>query len=247
MASAPERSAWAAAAVAAVRPVLVAGSCGSNAAAMAHYMRDQFPFLGLRMAAVTGAWKDGRRAVSAELGPPTGDDLVAFAREMWSLPEREYQYAGAKALALASRRRDLGGLGTRHLAPVRDLLTTKSWWDTVDILAPNVVGALARADPDDVVPVLDRWIEHENIWLVRSALLHQLRWKEVTDPDRLARYCLLAAPSTEFFVRKAIGWALRSYSYVAPDWVEAFVVAHEDELSGLSRREAMKVIERSGT
>jgi 3-methyladenine DNA glycosylase AlkD len=238
---------WAGAAAAAIRPVLAAAGDPSRAEGQAGYMRDQFPFLGARMPQVEAAWRQVRAAVVEAHGPPSGDDLVAFATAMWDLTEREYQYAGAKALAMASRRRDLGGLAARHLEPVRDLLTTKSWWDTVDILAPNVVGGLARAHPDDVVPVLDRWVEHDNIWLVRSALLHQLRWKEATDADRLARYCLLAAPSTEFFVRKAIGWALRSHSYVDPDWVEAFVVAHEDELSGLSRREAMKVIERSRT
>ncbi len=230
--------------MAAVVPALAAGRCPSNAAAQAGYMRDQFPFHGLRMAAVLAAWRAAQREVVAEHGPPTGDDLVAFAEAMWALPEREHQYVAAKALALASRRRDLGGLEARHLTPVRDLITTRSWWDTVDILAPNVVGALARAFPDDVVPQLDRWIEDEDVWLVRSALLHQLRWKEATDAERLARHCLAAAPSTEFFVRKAIGWALRAYSYVAPDWVEAFVRVHDEELSGLSRREAMKVIER---
>ena len=244
MASARDGSAWAAAAAAAVRPALLAGRCEANAEAMARYMRDQFPFLGLRMAAVTNAWAHVRRAVTAELGTPTGDDLVTFAEDMWLLPEREYQYVGAKALALASRRRDRGGLGPEHLDRVGDLITTKSWWDTVDILAPNVVGALARASPRDVVPVLDRWIADEDVWLVRTALLHQLRWKEATDRERLGRHCLTAAPRTEFFVRKAIGWALRSYSYVAPGWVEAFVARHADDLGGLSRREALKVIAR---
>lgn len=238
------RSRWADAAVAAVVPALDAGRCAPNAEGMAHYMRDQFPFHGLKMAAVVEVWRQARAAVTDELGPPTADDLVAFAEEMWRRPEREHQYVGAKALMLASRRKDLGGLEPRHLDAVRDLITTKSWWDTVDILAPNVVGALARAFPEEVVPELDGWIEDEDVWLVRSALLHQLRWKEATDPDRLARYCLVAAPSSEFFVRKAIGWSLRAYSYVAPDWVETFVTDHADELSGLSRREAMKAVER---
>lgn len=223
---------------------LAVGACTPNAEAMRSYMRDQFPFHGLKMAQVVAVWKDVRREVAAELGEPTADDLVALAEAMWELPEREHQYVGAKALMLASRRRDLGGLEARHLAPVRDLIVAKAWWDTVDILAPNVVGALARAYPDDVVPELDRWIEDRDHWLVRSALLHQLRWKAATDPDRLARYCLAVSGNPEFFVRKAIGWALRAYSYVEPEWVEAFVTDHVAVLSRLSRREAMKVIER---
>lgn len=236
--------AWADEAAHRVSTALAAGACAPNAAAMKGYMRDQFEFHGLKMPAVMAVWKDVQAEVTAGLGPPTGDDLIAFAEAMWEEPEREHQYVGAKALARAAKRKDLGGLAPRHLGTIQMLITTRSWWDTVDILAPNVVGRLAMVHGDDVLPVLDEWVAHEDMWLVRSAILHQLKSKDGTDPDRLARYCLVAAPHPDFFVRKAIGWALRQYSYVDVEWVESFVDDNAEVLSPLSAREAMKAIHR---
>jgi 3-methyladenine DNA glycosylase AlkD len=89
---------------------------------------------------------------------------------------------------------------------------------------------------------MDEWIGSENTWLARTALIHQLRYKRETDTDRLFRYCLLRAGDREFFIRKAIGWALRQYSWTDPDAIRAFVAAHEQELSPLSKREALLVI-----
>ena len=92
---------------------------------------------------------------------------------------------------------------------------------------------------------MDRWLVDDDIWLARTAILHQLDWKADTDADWLFAACIRRAGDTEFFIRKAIGWALRSYSYVDPVAVERFVTDHADELSGLSRREALKAIERT--
>ena len=93
--------------------------------------------------------------------------------------------------------------------------------------------------------VMDRWIEHDDIWIARTAILHQNRWKNETDEDRLFRYCERRAGDTEFFVRKAIGWALREYSKTDASAVRAFVALHDSELSGLSKREALKWLERN--
>lgn len=235
---------WAEVATHRITTALAAGACAPNAVAMKGYMRDQFDFHGLKMPTVMAVWRDVQADVTAELGTATGDDLVAFAEAMWDQAEREHQYVGAKALARAAKRKDLGGIAPRHLDRIRTLITTKSWWDTVDILAPNVVGRLALVHGDDVLVVLDGWVTHEDKWLVRSAVIHQLKWKGDTDPDRLARHCLMAAPHPDFFVRKAIGWALRQYSYVDAEWVESFVDANAGVLSRLSAREAMKAIHR---
>jgi 3-methyladenine DNA glycosylase AlkD len=91
-----------------------------------------------------------------------------------------------------------------------------------------------------LVSTMDEWAREENLWLVRTALLHQLRHKEATDSERLFRYCLLRADHPDFFIRKAIGWALREYAKTAPDRVRAFVRSHEARLSPLSVREALK-------
>jgi 3-methyladenine DNA glycosylase AlkD len=101
-----------------------------------------------------------------------------------------------------------------------------------------------RAHPSERA-VMDRWLVDDNIWLARTAIIHQLDWKADTDADWLFAACLRRAGDREFFIRKAIGWALRSYSYVDPTAVETFVTTHAVQLSGLSRREGLKAIERN--
>jgi 3-methyladenine DNA glycosylase AlkD len=128
--------------------------------------------------------------------------------------------------------------GPDFIAVVERLVTTKSWWDTVDSLAKGGAGALVLRHPD-LAATMDRWIDDGNIWLRRTAILHQLGFKERTDAARLFRYCALRAGEQEFFIRKALGWALREYSKVDAEAVRAFVSEHERELSGLSKREAL--------
>ena len=122
---------------------------------------------------------------------------------------------------------------------VRPLITAKPWWDTVDELAAHVIGPLV-ATYHGLIATMDDWSGDENMWLVRTAILHQVRYRETTDSERLFRYCAAQAGHRDFFVRKAIGWALREYAKVAPETVRAFVAEHSTELSGLSRREALK-------
>ena len=128
-------------------------------------------------------------------------------------------------------------LESRHLADIEGLITAKSWWDTVDGLAAWCVGGLVRVDRT-LVTEMDRWIDADDIWLARSAILHQLRWGADTDADRLFDYSLRRAGDTEFFIRKAIGWALRQYARIDPDAVRTLVTTHE--FSGLTRREALR-------
>lgn len=208
---------------------------------MEAYMRNQFPFLGLTSPVLRQAIKPflaaGREATAAQ--------LLATATACWDQPEREFQYAGAILLRKWADRLEPGQLEANAAHPstpsVEALITTKSWWDTVDSLAPWTVGPLVTAHPG-LLAVMDRWIEHDNIWLARTALLHQLSYKDQTDADRLFAYSARRASDTEFFVRKAIGWALRQYARQDPDAVRCFVAEHADELSGLSKREALKHI-----
>ncbi len=203
-----------------------------RAAGMRAYMRDQFDFLGLpapRQLALN-------REILAGLGRPGADDLRATALACWALPEREFQYFAQKWLRRHAKALPSGFLGT-----ARTLLTTKSWWDTVDEIATHVVGPLVLADPA-LVSAIDGWARDDNIWLVRAAILQQNRYREATDPDRLFRYCADQAGHPDFFVRKAIGWALREYAKADPDAVRAFVSSHRDTLSGLSQREALRSV-----
>ena len=201
----------------------------SAAVDMAKYMRGQFAFLGIASPRRVAL----EREALAGSAKPSVDELLSAARVLWDLPEREFQYA---ACGLLSRHANL--LGPSHLSAVRDFIVTKPWWDTVDTLAAHVVGTMVAAEPDLRLQ-MDEWIADDNLWVVRTALLHQLRFKASTDAGRLFRYCALQAGHRDFFIRKAIGWALREYSKTDSNAVRSFVAAHETELSPLSKREAL--------
>jgi 3-methyladenine DNA glycosylase AlkD len=201
-----------------------------RASAMAAYMRGQFPYYGLP----TPAQRAAAGEAAAGLGQPTEADLVQLATVCWARPQREWQYTACDALARRAKHCS-GAL----LSTVEHLVTTKSWWDTVDGLAAQTTGALVAAHPE-LVHVMDVWIDADDFWLARTAILHQLRYKAATDVDRLFEYCSRRAADSEFFIRKAIGWALREYSKTDPAAVAAYVTANEGRLSGLSRREALK-------
>jgi 3-methyladenine DNA glycosylase AlkD len=203
---------------------------------MHKYMRDQFPYVGIPT--------PQRRALSREVlagqPRPDEDDLRAIALACWDLPEREYQYFAVDLLAGHPR-----GPTPEFLDTVRRLVTTKSWWDTVDPLASRVVGSIVAAHPA-TVSTMDSWLVDENLWLARTAILHQLTYKQGTDTARLFRYCLARADHRDFFIRKAIGWALRQYAWTDPEAVRRFVAAHATELSPLSVREATKNLTPTG-
>jgi 3-methyladenine DNA glycosylase AlkD len=198
---------------------------------MRAYMRDAFPFLGIK----TPRRREVSRRVLAGLPAPSEADLRAVAVACWELPEREYQYFAVDWLARHGR-----VCGPSFLTTAETLITTKSWWDTVDALASHLVGAIVATHPT-AVSAMDIWITDDNVWLARTALLHQLRYKDRTDADRLFRYCTIQAGHRDFFIRKAVGWALREYAKTAPDDVRDFVT-RTPTLSNLSIREALKNI-----
>ncbi|MFD3541050.1 DNA alkylation repair protein [Streptomyces sp. NPDC058662] len=205
-----------------------------RAAAMAAYMKNVAPFLGIPAPL--------RRELSGAVvrgAPEPGEaDCAALALGCWRLPEREYQYFAVDYL-----RRHVPRCSSNLLPVVRRLVVTVPWWDTVDLLAAHTVGPLVAADPA-LGAVMDEWIEDEDPWIVRTALLHQLRRKGSTDADRLFAHCRRRAGHPDFFVRKAVGWSLREYARTDPDAVRAFVAAEGDRLSPLSAREALRNLPR---
>ena len=208
---------------------------------MARYMRDQFAFLGVPSAGQKAAWRDATAAVPRVLPEAV---VVDAAHDLWARPEREHLYL---ACTLVNRHTGSPPRSPRatpaFLDTVEDLLTTDPWWDTVDALATHAVGDLVRHHPALRARV-DAWLVGDDMWLVRSALLHMNRWRHATDADWLFAACLARADHPDFFVRKAIGWALREYSKTDATTVVAFVAANEGALSGLSRREALVWLER---
>jgi len=202
-----------------------------DAQAMSAYMKGLFPFLGLK--------KPLRAALTKPLferaNLPSKAELQATCEALWALPEREYQMVALDLIRKFERQ-----LVPEDLAWIKALILEKSWWDSVDFLATHAVGALLERYPAHIRPVLETWIHDPNMWLNRSAIIAQILYRKNLDVDFLEAAILPHIPSKEFFLRKAIGWALRSHAARDPRWVLAFVEAHRAELSGLSIREALK-------
>ncbi|GAA3457036.1 DNA alkylation repair protein [Dactylosporangium matsuzakiense] len=205
------------------------------AAPMRAYMRERFEFLGIQSV----ARRQLTVGVLREAARPTAEpDVLAVARACWALPEREYQYFACDYLI-----RHVRLLSPAAVPVLRELITTKSWWDTVDALASNVVGPLVTAFPP-LVSTMDAWTEPgTDLWLVRTAILHQLKYRTRTDAGRLFDYCERWQAEPDFFIRKGIGWALREYAKTDPARVRSFVDSHPG-LSALSAREALKHLTR---
>jgi 3-methyladenine DNA glycosylase AlkD len=193
-------------------------------------MRHRFDFLGIS----TPRRRALSRDVLAGLSAPSEADLLSVAGTCWTLPAREYQYFGTDLLVRHATR-----LTDRSVPTLRRLITTKAWWDTVDALASRVVGSVVARHPGEVA-AMNAWIRDGDIWLIRTALLHQLRYRAKTDAERLFRYCRFQAGHPDFFVRKAIGWALREYAKTDCEAVRRFVTEQRNRLSALSVREAVR-------
>jgi len=194
------------------------------------YMRNQFDFFGCTMPL--------RRQLTRAYfkhALPDYKDLGLIVKQLWDLPEREFQYTAIELVAACKKI-----WKEPVIELIQYLITHKSWWDTVDFIASELSGPYFTHFPAQIIPVTAQWNNAENIWLQRSSLLFQKSYRKETDTALLSRYILHLANSKEFFVRKAIGWALREYSKTNPGWVIQFV--HEHELSALSKREAMKRI-----
>jgi 3-methyladenine DNA glycosylase AlkD len=202
----------------------------ARAVPMAAYMRDQFPFLGIPRPALNAL----TRAALADLDRPGEADLTAVALACWRRPEREYQYVACTLL-----RRHVRACTDGFVSTARHLIVDKAWWDTVDTLAAHLIGPLVLRYPA-LAATTDAWLLDPDRWLVRTALLHQLTFKEQTDQRRLFHYCATQAGHPDFFVRKAIGWALRQYAHTDPEAVRGFVSGHQHRLAALSIREALR-------
>ena len=193
---------------------------------MAAYMRDQFEFLGIGTPTRRAATKPLYQGLKSH----SADELIGLAQILWRFPEREYQYAAIDLLAMHSNKLDAA-----HVPILMELVQSKSWWDTVDALA-SVIGKVLRYGHDG----MDQAIVHQNMWARRVAILHQLGWHDKTDEALLFSYSLQCAHEKEFFIQKAIGWALRDYARHDPQAVREFTVAKKATLSPLSYREANK-------
>jgi 3-methyladenine DNA glycosylase AlkD len=194
-------------------------------------MKSAMPFLGVAVPSVRAVVK-----VAARQHPPASvSDLAAIAGVLWrGATHREHRYAATALTALPVAD------GALALTPLyEEMIVTGVWWDHVDAVAP-LMGRLLLARPVEIRPLLLAWSNSPDRWLRRASIIAQLGAKARTDVDLLTAVIDTNAGDGDFFVRKAIGWALRDYARADPDWVRQFVAARAGTLSSLSQREATK-------
>ena len=199
---------------------------------MKAYLLNQFEFLGLPAPV--------RRAAVKQIGKvkwQSSADLLAAAELLWQKPEREYRYTAVDLLRQHTKQ-----LCVNDLPALQALLLREPWWETVDgqsAVIAEVMHVAVQQKPN-AARVMDPWLKHPSHWVRRAAMLHQLGWRLDTDSARLFGYAQELAEEKEFFIRKAIGWALRDYARWNPQAVTHFLVEHRTRLSGLTVREAAK-------
>jgi 3-methyladenine DNA glycosylase AlkD len=221
--------------VEAIHRALVAHADPVRAIGQQRYMKSAMPYLGLTAPTL-------RRALSPVLADAAyriaqREEWEATVRRLWDeATHREHWYA---ALALLGHRHYRAWRDPRLLPLLEALVRDGAWWDVVDSIATHEVRDVRLGWPAEVAPVLRRWSGDESLWVRRAAILAQVGARGRTDPDLLADVVERSIADPDFFARKAIGWALRDYARTEPGWVRGFVATHP-QLSGLSRREALK-------
>ena len=218
--------------VASLKRLFEANANPTQAGPMKKYMRDQFEYLGIKTPQNAALQKEFFK----EHGFPELAALDTVLRDLWALPQREFQYVAVGLLGRFQRQ-----IPANFIKTIEYLLVTKSWWDTVDTIAGGPVGVHFQRFPDVREKYLAKWRASDNFWLRRTTILFQLNYKKETDFDLLCEIIRENLDSKEFFINKAIGWSLRQYARVDPKAVTRFVKS--TPLHPLSRREAMKHLE----
>ncbi len=210
---------------------LAAAANPDKAAPMAAYMKTDQPFYGVQKPARTEIFNQ----VIQRFAPADREEYRTGVLALWRLPHREEQYL---ALGYAGAFPQYITLSSVPL--YRRLIVEGAWWDFVDETAIQLVGRVLANQRSQMTPRVRAWIDDRDMWLRRSSIISQIRHKDRTDEALLFDACSARLDETEFFIRKAIGWALRDYAKTNPASVTHFVVARRDEMSGLSFREATK-------
>ncbi|HSO89762.1 MAG TPA: DNA alkylation repair protein [Arthrobacter sp.] len=215
----------------AIRSRLQAAADPARAAGAQAYLKSEMPSLGVRVPEVRRIVK----AAAQELPPGSLNELQSTVLELWrGASWREERYAAI----------DLTGLnpasGEMSMLPLyEEIIRSGAWWDLVDGVSRRLCGLLQK-HREDMSTVLRRWSTDTDFWIRRAAITAQLGAKSATDPALLAAVIEPNLADREFFIRKAIGWALRDYAATDPDWVRNFAARHGEALSPLSRREALR-------
>ena len=203
-----------------------------NAFAMSKYMKNNFPFFGIktdeRRRIFSAIWKENKIEVSA--------NARAIAETLYSKQEREFHYCAIEILIKELQ----GNYTKKDIEFIEKLIITNSWWDSVDTIAKYILGEHLLEFTSETKKTIERFSKSENMWLNRSAILFQLGYKQKTNVEFLFSECIKQAHSKKFFIQKAIGWALREYAKTNPETVKNFVL--NNNLKPLSTKEALKNI-----
>ena len=202
-----------------------------KAGPMAAYLKTDMPFYGVQKAGRAPVVRELRRSCP----PADRSDYVAVVEALWNLPHREEKY-----LAIGYARSFDAYIDAESLPLFASLVVEGAWWDLVDEVAIKLVGRALAKERVSVTPTVSRWIGSPDLWLRRTSIICQIGHKEGTDTVLLDGACAGNLADEDFFIRKAIGWALRDFARTAPEWVRAWCTTHADEMSGLSYREATK-------
>lgn len=203
----------------------------SKAKEMAAYMKTDMPFYGVQKPQRLPVYKEMKRRFRPDSRKQYEENVLS----LWNQKHREEKYA---ALEYATYFDDF--ICGASMPLYERLVREGAWWDFVDVIAQHLVGRVLLKERKPTARLIERFVEDEDMWVRRTAVLAHNRHKKETNEQQLFAHCLLLAPETEFFIRKAIGWALREYSYVAPTAVRIFVKRNRGQLSPLSVREALK-------
>ncbi|TPG17063.1 DNA alkylation repair protein [Pedococcus bigeumensis] len=220
----------------AVRATLAGAGDPQRAVAQQAYMKSSMPYRGL----TSPELKALLRPILADPAYRIAerDDWERAVRDLWDgATHREERYAAA---ALTGHRAYVAWQDPAVVPLYRHLIVTGAWWDHVDELASNRIGPILLSHNEIITPIVRGWATEDDLWLRRTAIISQLTFKEQTDLALLREAIEPNLADTSFWIRKAIGWALRQYARADPDWVRATVTEYGDQLSGLSRREALK-------
>ncbi len=196
------------------------------------YMRNRFPFIGLMKDQQTKYWKEYQE----EFGKIELDQAVDFAKECIKYPEREMWYIATSSLIKHKKK-----LKAQDLEFINEYIVKSDWWDVVDIVSSNVLGTMCKNFPE-LRNEVNSWIENDNFWPRRAAIIYQLTYRNETNEEILYQHVLKTCHEKEFFIRKAIGWALREYSKHNKSSVKNFIEQNSNKLSKLSITEGSKYL-----
>jgi 3-methyladenine DNA glycosylase AlkD len=207
-----------------------ANASAENAVPMEKYMKNLFTFYGINSPQRRTLYKQVLEANKHEVK----DNVRQLALLLYTKTQRDYHYIAIEILMKELKNK----FRKDDIALIEHLIVTHSWWDSVDTIARHLLGGYLQHFPEETDTVVKQFSDSGNMWLIRSAILYQLGYKKDTDENRLFHECYKHRESKEFFIQKAIGWALREYAKINPNDVKEFVSIAG--LKTLSNREALK-------